>query len=147
MATHNGDATIAAALDSLATQTLDAARYEVIVIHNGSRDDTESVVAAVRERHPTVTFRYLYVAAAGAARARNIGIGAARGTYVTFVDDDDTVSPTFLEALLDVSGPTQIGLAIMADVSTPGGVPDFSARSRLLARAGQIFPAQEFVNG
>ena len=148
IATHNGAETIGATLESLANQSLADAHYEVVVVHNGPRDSTEDIVRETQRRHSSVAIRYLYTSTGGAGRARNLGINAARGEYVTFVDDDDAVSPSYLEALLGVSRSTRIGLALMADVKEDG-VPDFSspARRRQIDRAGDVFPAHEYVVG
>jgi hypothetical protein len=68
---------------------------EVIVVDDGSTDDTERVARGLGDR-----VRYLRQANAGVAAARNAGIAAARGDCVAFLDSDDEWRPTKLEAQL-----------------------------------------------
>lgn len=125
VASYRGERTIDACLTSLARQTLSRGNYEIVVVHNGPGDSTDSHVAAVREAYPDLNLRLLRYSQSGAGLARNVGIHAARGGYVTFVDDDDCVSPSYLESLLTVSSPTRVGLAPMADVRSRGSAPNF----------------------
>lgn len=60
---------------------------EVVVVDDGSTDDTADVVAT----YPAV--RYIRQANAGASAARNTGIAAAGGQFVAFLDDDDAFLP------------------------------------------------------
>lgn len=81
------------ALASLAAQTLPTAAFEILVVDNGSRDDTAAVVAAA----PGV--RYLKEPVLGLSRARNRGWQEARAPYVAFLDDDAKADPGWLAAL------------------------------------------------
>ncbi|HWF56448.1 MAG TPA: glycosyltransferase [Solirubrobacteraceae bacterium] len=92
--THNGAGTLATALESLARQTLPATRYEVIVVDDGSTDDTAGVAAAAGAR--VITLR----PNAGLAAARNAGVSAARGAIVAFTDDDCEADPGWATTLL-----------------------------------------------
>ena len=137
MGTHLGAQTISRPLQALARQTLPLDRFEVIVVQNGPPDDTAAVLDAVRAEHPDLVIRRAQCAAAGLGRARNVGMNMARGAYVTFVDDDDTISPNYLAALLECSGPDTVGLGHMADV-IDGGPPNYANRlSVQLSLAGR----------
>lgn len=83
------------AIESVLRQTYK--NVEVVVIDDGSSDDTKSVVTAFDER-----VRYIYQPNAGIAVARNSGIAAARGEFVAFLDSDDVWLPWKLEAQLSV---------------------------------------------
>lgn len=73
---------------------------EVIVIDDGSRDGTaESVMALGDPRIRVLRLEH----SGGPAKARNAGIGAARGGWIAFLDDDDLWAPTKLRRQLDTA--------------------------------------------
>lgn len=125
--TYQGAGHIASCLRSLGEQVMSPSAYEVLVVQNGPRDGTEAVLAGIQADFPRLQLKSIQVSRPNAAHARNIGLAAARGTYVTFVDDDDVVSPGYLRALERNTGPALVGLAHMANVASPGAVPDFAA--------------------
>lgn len=88
--TYNYARYLGEAIDSALGQTL--APLEVIVVDDGSTDDTPELLAAYGDR-----IRVLRQKNAGVAVARNSGIAAARGEYVAFLDADDTWLPRKLE--------------------------------------------------
>jgi glycosyltransferase involved in cell wall biosynthesis len=93
MPVFNGAKYIGETLDSVLAQTVPPT--EVIVVNDGSTDDTASVVQAYGNR---VTL--LNVKNGGAAAARNIGGAAATGSWIALCDADDLWLPTKLEKQL-----------------------------------------------
>lgn len=79
---YNGARYIAQAIDSILGQTY--APLEVIVVDDGSSDNTREVVAGFGSR-----VACLYQENAGPAAARNRGLAAARGEFIAFLDADD----------------------------------------------------------
>ena len=90
--------------ESLQQQTLPLERFEILVILNGPREPYYDFLLQIL---PT-NGRILYSPVASACSSRNMGIDNAQGEYITFIDDDDKVSPTYLEALLRVARPDVI---------------------------------------
>jgi len=84
------------AVRSAAAQTFRA--LEIIVVDDGSRDDTPEICRHLAARDPRV--RHLRQANRGLPAARNAGLAAARGEWVAFLDDDDLWHPRFVEAML-----------------------------------------------
>ncbi|MEJ2209231.1 MAG: glycosyltransferase [Anaerolineae bacterium] len=89
---YNAAATLDACLAALARQTVTAAGYEVLVVDDGSSDDT----AAVARRHGVLL---LPLAHAGAAAARNAGARRARGDILLFTDADCEPLPDWIEQM------------------------------------------------
>jgi glycosyltransferase involved in cell wall biosynthesis len=89
IATFNHARFLPVALESALAQTLDG--VEVIVVDDGSTDDTPAVLSRYADR-----VRVIRQANRGLAAARNAGLAVARGAYVSFLDADDVVMPTKL---------------------------------------------------
>lgn len=86
-------------LESLTAQDYPADRYEVVVVSDGSTDDTAAVVGRWVERSPLV--RFVPIAHGGLNTARNAALEAARGELLCLVDDDVVAPPGWLSALVD----------------------------------------------
>ena len=82
----NGERYLKEALDSILAQTYRP--LEIIVSDDGSTDGTASVVAGYGE-----CVKYLWQANAGEAAARNLGLSAAGGHFLAFLDADDLWHP------------------------------------------------------
>jgi len=89
IATFNHGRVLADALDSAVAQTLRG--VEIIVVDDGSTDDTPAVLARYAGR-----IRVVRQPNRGLAAARNTGLAAAHGSYVSFLDADDVMMPTKL---------------------------------------------------
>lgn len=94
IATRDRSAFLADAIYSALYQTM--TDLEVIVVDDGSSDDTEAVVRSIDD--PRV--RYVRQEASGVAAARNNGTRHARGSYIAVLDDDDLMRPDRLEIQL-----------------------------------------------
>ena len=75
--------------------------HEVIVVDDGSIDETPARLAALEDPRVRVI---RHERSEGLSRARNSGIEAAQGTWIAFLDDDDLWAPTKLRAQLDAVG-------------------------------------------
>jgi glycosyltransferase involved in cell wall biosynthesis len=88
--TYNYGRFLRDAIDSVLAQTYPA--LEVIVVDDGSTDDTPQVLAEYGDR-----IRVICQKNEGAGAARNAGIAAARGEYIAFLDSDDIMKAQKLE--------------------------------------------------
>jgi len=95
--TYNRAWVLRECLQSLDEQTLPKSSYEVIVVNNGSTDETQSVAGEFAGRYPNILS--LIEPQHGSSIARNRGWQAARGEYVAFIDDDARAYPDWLEAI------------------------------------------------
>jgi glycosyltransferase involved in cell wall biosynthesis len=106
IATRNRARRLAAALASLRDQTL--TDFEVIVVDDGSTDDTQEVVASELD-HGAYPLRLIEHAGGGGPGAvRNTGWPHAKAPLVAFTDDDCEVTPGWLEAFVRESRPDRI---------------------------------------
>lgn len=93
---HNRPRRLSQCLQALATLAYPVARYEVIVVDDGSEESLEPVVVAFLDR---LNITFLSQPNSGPAGARNAGAAEARGRYVAFTDDDCRPDSGWLGAL------------------------------------------------
>lgn len=93
--TYNRQAIVRKTLLGLASQTLPPEQFEVLLVDDGSTDET---VAMARRMKLPFPFRVLARSHGGANIARNEGIRAAQGRIVVITGDDMIPEPNFLEA-------------------------------------------------
>lgn len=94
---YNASLYIEKCIRSLINQTY--RNIEVIVINDGSTDDTEQIVYRLSQIDNRI--KYISQANSGVSCARNKGIKEAKGDYIAFVDADDYVEKTFISNLLE----------------------------------------------
>jgi GT2 family glycosyltransferase len=92
---YNARTKLPACLGSLYRQTYPRGRYEVIVVDDGSTDDTAEQARLLGRRWGG-TLTVIRQANGGPARARNAGVRAASGEIVTFLDADCVADPDWL---------------------------------------------------
>lgn len=93
---YNASRFISLTIDSVSSQTY--SNWEMIIIDDGSTDDSSVIVGTFVMKDPRIQFHSQ--SNAGSAAARNNGIRRARGQYICLLDADDTWEPRFIEAQL-----------------------------------------------
>jgi glycosyltransferase involved in cell wall biosynthesis len=110
-------------LESLGRQTMSTSRFEVIVVDNGSRDDTAAIAARAGAH-------VVQLAEPSRARARNAGAAVAVGRVFAFTDADCVVAPGWLEAFAACAGSAPL-LAGRVEVTTGDPPNDVERFERL----------------
>ena len=97
--THNTGETVLAGLRSFLQQSMSRSEFEVVYVDDGSSDDTVSLLRSeIAALGAEASVRVIPTTNSGwPGRPRNIGMDAARGEFVHFVDDDDWLAPEALE--------------------------------------------------
>lgn len=93
----NGENSLSYPLNSLLNQTYE--NFEVIIIDDGSRDNTSEIVK--KYCYDDKRFKYYYQENAGVSVARNKGIELSNGEFICFLDSDDYFENTYLEKMYD----------------------------------------------
>ena len=97
---YNREKTIARTLGSLVAQTYQD--FEVIIVNDGSTDDSEKSVAAfLKETNSDRPFLFFNQKNQGAPAARNHGFRESRGDYLLFCDADAILAPQALAVMLE----------------------------------------------
>lgn len=97
--TYNQPGLLLETLGTVFAQSFDD--YEVVVVNDGSTDDTADRLRPLVERHGPDRLRVVTQANVGIGGARNRGIDEARGRYVALLDHDDLWRPDKLAAQVD----------------------------------------------
>ena len=107
--TYRPEAYLFECLDSLRSQTLPVTQWEGIIVLNGCDEPWRTQINTYLKQHKVSHIRLIQTDTPGVSNARNMGIEAAQGEYIAFIDDDDYVSNTYLEQLLKIATPDTIG--------------------------------------
>jgi glycosyltransferase involved in cell wall biosynthesis len=117
---HNRAGSIAAAIDSIRKQTF--GDFEIVVVDDGSSDDTAGIARAIAEHEPRLRV-CSHSQNRGAQAARNTGIRAARGEWIAFLDSDDVYYPDSIEIRLAAARTAGLGVVHSAcDAFGPDGL-------------------------
>src|SRR5919204_1015723 len=138
--THDRGRVVVQAIESALAQTY--RRLEVIVVDDGSTDDTADRVRCLRDAR----VRYLRRPHAGVSAARNAGIAAATGDLVAFLDSDDLWKPDKVEAEMAALARYPSAGGVFSDLEKLDGatfVPSFMRRTQVFSRllAEREYPA------
>lgn len=93
---YNSENCIERCLDSITGQSADG--VEIIVVNDGSADNTESICSEYAKNHDNV--HLVSISNSGVSVARNEGLKKAEGRYIAFVDADDYVANDYVSTLL-----------------------------------------------
>ena len=113
---YNAEKTLQRCLDSLLAQKRDDA--EIILVNDGSSDSSGDICE--RYAADNANIKYTAKPNGGVSTARNAGIEAAEGRYLSFVDSDDYVSENYFEAFDSVLSEYDYDLILFSDYCTDG---------------------------
>lgn len=94
---YNGEATIGRTIESVINQSL--LEWEMIIINNGSTDNTLLVVDKYLKKDSRIKFINCSENSGTPAHPRNLGLREAKGTYISFLDADDAFYPVKLSEI------------------------------------------------
>lgn len=97
-------------LDSIYNQTFPKNEYELILVLNGCNEPYNSQIKEWFSKHSDLQVQYFQTDEGGVSNARNIALDNSKGDYLTFIDDDDLISPFYLQELYDTVAPDVVSL-------------------------------------
>jgi glycosyltransferase involved in cell wall biosynthesis len=128
--TLNRSSLLRKTLTSLCRQNFPADQFEIVVIDNGSTDDTQEVVVSFIDKYPDHEIHYFYEPETGNLAGRHRGAREARGELFAFVDDDIEAVPGWLTAV--VTGFDDVKVQVVGgrilpkyEVTPPGWLESF----------------------
>ena len=97
-------------LDSVYNQTFAKSDYELVLVLNGCDEPFHSQIEDWLDNHSDLQVQFFQTDVGGVSNARNIALDNARGEYITFIDDDDLVSPMYLQELYEKATPDTVSV-------------------------------------
>jgi glycosyltransferase involved in cell wall biosynthesis len=95
--TYNRDKYLSKTLDHLKNQSLNKDQYEIVIVNNNSRDNTENICKKFLKDSPELNVKYVNETSQGHSYSRNRGIKEAAGSILSFIDDDAFVDQDFIK--------------------------------------------------
>src|SRR6185437_4340851 len=143
IATYERPQLLLRCVDALLAQTLPGARFEIVIVDDGSsRVTRERVITELgsrRHRHRAPTLRFLWLPVnRGPAAARNHGILAAQADVIAFTDDDTLPHPDWLRAGLAAIADGADAVAGAVEVPLPAVPTDYERDAAGLTHAGFV---------
>ncbi|MBR2244732.1 MAG: glycosyltransferase [Prevotella sp.] len=112
---YNVEKYVRTCIESIYKQCLDEKRFEVIIINDGTTDNSMEVIADIIDQHNNITV--INQDNQSLSVARNNGIAAAKGEYILIPDSDDLLIENSLKPLLEKALETKVDL-VVADFLT-----------------------------
>lgn len=112
VAAYNSEKYLPACADSVISQS--ESDWELLLVDDGSTDRTGKICEEYSSKDTRI--RTIHRQNGGLSAARNTGIEAARGDYLTFLDADDVFAPTFLETTLRAIDETGAEIAAVTHI-------------------------------
>lgn len=98
MLTYNRENMVSRAIESILNQTYKD--FEFVIVDNGSADNSGKIADGYAEKDERI--RVIHRPRGSISAGRNTALDAAKGDYITFIDDDDWTEPDYLEFLLNL---------------------------------------------
>lgn len=105
---YNVEKYIEVCIESLYKQNISEDEFEVILINDGSTDNSLSILQRFEIQHTNITV--ISQRNQGLSVTRNNGIKAAKGEYILFVDSDDLIIKNSLKTLLGIASLNQVDI-------------------------------------
>ena len=107
---YNVEKYVRTCIESIFLQGMNEADFEVIIVNDGTKDQSMEVISDIIQQHQNITV--INQENQGLSVARNTGITAAKGEYILMTDSDDLLINNSLKPLLEKALETKVDLAV-----------------------------------
>ncbi len=131
---YNAEKTIERCISSVLNQTF--SDFELVIINDGSRDNSEALCNSFRDKR----IKLFSKQNGGVSSAKNLGIEKAEGSYLMFVDADDSLPQNAVEALVNEAGDgTDLVIGSYEEINR--------GKKKEYIRPYKAYSAGEFISG
>ena len=109
-------------LDAICRQTFPKEDFEALIVLNGCDEPYQTQIRCYVDEHPKIKWSLVKLDQGGVSNARNYAIEHSKGEFIAFIDDDDIISPTYLEELYACADVDTIPLS--STIAFNDGEPD-----------------------
>ena len=117
MLTYNREELVGRAIESILAQSMK--EFEFIIVDNGSTDNSGIIAEEYAKKDERI--HVLHIPKSNIGTGRNKGLDAARGEYITFIDDDDTAEPDMLEFLYELAKEADADISVCGSTKEVDG--------------------------
>jgi glycosyltransferase involved in cell wall biosynthesis len=140
---YNAQAYIESCLNSCCKQDLQTSEYEIIVVNDGSTDDTPKKIRPFTEKYPNIYLKNQENKGNGAAR--NAGVAMAKGTYIYFLDADDYIATNTLGTVIKLQEQNNLDMIIFSSVNVKDGYQTGSKHANFKIEINTILCGIDFL--
>lgn len=139
---YNAEKTLGSCISSILSQGLDSNDFEVIIVNDGSTDNTVILGQKYDDAYPNIHLKSQENQ--GLSVARNVGISFASGEYICFVDSDDCLVPGGIASLLCYCDGKVDLIRFWSRIVHDGTVPSSEGDGRIVFQGTGIAYLQRF---
>lgn len=137
---YNAENWIGRCIDSILAQTF--TDFELLLVNDGSKDNSDRICDQYAAADTRI--HVFHKANGGVSSARNFGLDNARGKWITFVDSDDWIEPTYLSNLSADKDTTDMCLSLFTIDHEDGNTEP--ARYNSESMFGRVITIQEMID-
>ncbi|MCF7560043.1 glycosyltransferase [Sabulilitoribacter multivorans] len=140
---YNVEKYVSTCLDSILNQGLNEKEYEILIINDGSTDNSLEIVENFEQKYSHI---HVYSKKnGGVGSARNKGIDLAKGQYIYFIDPDDYLADNVLEIILYYAEKNNLQILAFSSLGTTKTDINKSQTSNAKSLPIQIFNGREYI--
>jgi len=140
IATYNRENFLKETIDSVLAQTYK--NFELIIIDDGSTDSTKKIVKSYNDSR----IKYFYQKNSGQNSAKNNGLLAAKGKYITILDSDDVILPKKLELQVNALEKNHLSAVVYGGIILIDSNSNEIGKQKLKIHSGNVLKELLFTN-
>ena len=138
---YNAVSSIEKCVESTQHQDLSTADYEIIVINDGSTDDSLAAVTELAKKYDNILV--FSQTNGGLSIARNAGLEHAAGEYIFFLDSDDWIKENCLKKIVDTCKENNLDMLRICAANVTDGIP----KRRFSLEQGKVMSGAQALSG